>query len=179
MDSIPPATTISDSPVCTACAASATAFNPEPQTLLMVIAATCGCKPPRSAACRAGFCPSPAQTTLPMMTSSTCPGSMPARRTLSATTFAPNSLAEKEERPPWNFPTGRRTALRITAGSIGVLLGEKPRSQLLILLPRIARGQFAPPGAAGLCDSHEERWTERPCLHLGRDWAFSAPPLQG
>src|SRR5277367_582070 len=40
MDSIPPATTISDSPSCTACAARATAFSPEPQTLLMVIAAT-------------------------------------------------------------------------------------------------------------------------------------------
>src|SRR5260221_703290 len=50
MDSIPPATTISLSPSCTACAASATAFSPEPQTLLIVIAATRGSQPPFNAA---------------------------------------------------------------------------------------------------------------------------------
>src|SRR5215470_8243617 len=55
MDSMPPATTISDSPSCTACAASATALRPEPQTLLMVMAATRGWQPPLSAAWRAGF----------------------------------------------------------------------------------------------------------------------------
>src|SRR5947207_464407 len=56
MDSIPPATTISDSPSWTACAANATAFKPEPQTLLMVIAATRGLQPPFSGACRARLC---------------------------------------------------------------------------------------------------------------------------
>src|SRR6184192_3818937 len=50
IDSMPPATTISDSPSSTACAASATAFRPEPQTLLMVIAATRGWQPPFGAA---------------------------------------------------------------------------------------------------------------------------------
>ena len=43
---MPPATTISDSPSVTACAASPTAFSPEPHTLLMVIAATRGSSPP-------------------------------------------------------------------------------------------------------------------------------------
>ena len=74
-----------------------TAFRPEPQTLLMVMAATRGSRPPRSAAWRAGFWPSPAWTTLPMMTSSTCFGSTPARRTDSATTFAPSSGAERRK----------------------------------------------------------------------------------
>ncbi len=40
MLSMPPATTISELPVWIACCASATAFSPEPQTLLMVIALT-------------------------------------------------------------------------------------------------------------------------------------------
>ena len=71
IDSMPPATAMSMSPVAIPCAASITAFRPEPQTLLIVIAATCSCRPPLSAAWRAGFWPSPAATTLPMMHSST------------------------------------------------------------------------------------------------------------
>src|SRR6266436_4598401 len=118
MDSIPPATTISLSPSCTACAASATAFNPEPQTLLMVIAATRGSHPPFSAAWREGFCPSPAWTTLPRIASSICFVSMPARRPASAITLPPSSGAEKLDRPPWNLPTGVRTAERITGVSM-------------------------------------------------------------
>src|ERR1039458_9199200 len=59
IDSMPPATTMELFPVCTACAARATAFNPEPQTLLIVMAPVAGDKPPKIAACRAGFCPSP------------------------------------------------------------------------------------------------------------------------
>src|SRR5271163_1195954 len=43
---------------------------------------------------------------------------MPARRTTSATTFAPSSVAERGESPPMNFPTGVRTALKMTARSI-------------------------------------------------------------
>ena len=74
MDSMPPATTMELLPVCIACAASATDFNPEPQTLLIVMAPVAGESPPKIAACRAGFCPSPAETTLPMMHSSTCVG---------------------------------------------------------------------------------------------------------
>jgi hypothetical protein len=54
---MPPATTMELFPVCTACAARATAFNPEPQTLLIVMAPVAGDNPPKIAACRAGFCP--------------------------------------------------------------------------------------------------------------------------
>src|SRR5579859_4398221 len=121
MDSIPPATTISDSPSCTACAASATDFNPEPQTLLMVIAATRGAQPPLSAACRAGFCPRPACTTLPRMASSTSLESIPARRMASATILPPSSTAENPASPPWNFPIGVRTAERMTGVSMTVV----------------------------------------------------------
>src|SRR5215472_9983232 len=117
IDSIPPATTIELFPVCTACAASATAFNPEPHTLLIVMAPVEGESPPKMAACRAGFCPSPAETTLPMMHSSTSPGSMAARFTASPTAIAPSCGALKSERLPWNFPTGVRQPDRITTSS--------------------------------------------------------------
>ncbi len=69
MLSWPPAMTISLSPSRIACAASITAFRPEPQTLLMVIAGTdCG-SPLLITAWRAGFWPVPACSTWPRMTS--------------------------------------------------------------------------------------------------------------
>ncbi|MCY1219054.1 hypothetical protein D9M72_310120 [compost metagenome] len=55
MFSWPPAITISLSPVATACAASITAFRPEPHTALMVSAGVSLVPPPLSQAWRAGF----------------------------------------------------------------------------------------------------------------------------
>src|SRR3954469_7316475 len=49
-----------------------------------------------------------------MMHSSTMPGSMPARRTASATTSAPSCGAEKFLSEPRNLPVAVRTALTIT-----------------------------------------------------------------
>ena len=152
---MPPATTISDSPSATACAARPTAFKPEPQTLLMVIAATRGSSPPRSAACRAGFCPSPACTTLPMMTSSTCLGSIPARRTTSATTFAPSSVAGSGESPPMNFPIAVRTALSMTGCCMSVLLTSLFSST--IGAERLARNRLARMAAVGPLEAKRER----------------------
>ena len=60
MFSWPPATTISASPHFTACAASITAFRPEPQTLLMVRPGTPIGSPALMTVCRAGFWPEPA-----------------------------------------------------------------------------------------------------------------------
>src|SRR6059036_1286717 len=119
IDSMPPATATSMSPAATACAASMTAFRPEPHTLLIVSAATCSGSPPRSAACRAGFWPSPAETTLPMMHSSTIAGSRPARRTASATTSAPSWGAVNALSAPKNLPVGVRTALTMTDSRMG------------------------------------------------------------
>ena len=90
------------------------AFNPEPQTLFTVTADTVFGKPPYKAACRAGFCPSPAWITQPMITSSTSSGFTPARFTASRTTIAPSSVALNPFSAPRNFPTGVRTALMIT-----------------------------------------------------------------
>jgi hypothetical protein len=49
IDSMPPATTMSLSPVAMPWAASITAFKPEPHTLLIVSAATFGGRPARMA----------------------------------------------------------------------------------------------------------------------------------
>src|SRR5579871_290830 len=118
IDSMPPATITSPLPVWIACAASPTAFRPDPQTLLIVMAATLSGNPPRSAACRAGFCPRPAETTFPMTTSSICAGSTPARDTASRTEMAPSCGAVRGDKTPWNLPIGVRTADRITGVSI-------------------------------------------------------------
>src|ERR1700738_2131807 len=66
------------------------------------------------AAWRAGACPTPAETTLPIITSSIVSAAIPARRTASLITIAPSWGAEKLDRPPKNFPVGVRTAATIT-----------------------------------------------------------------
>src|SRR5579859_998883 len=66
------------------------------------------------AAWRAGACPTPAETTLPIITSSSASGAIPARRTTSFITIAPSCGAVKLESPPKNFPVGMRTAATMT-----------------------------------------------------------------
>ncbi len=107
MLSMPPATTMCELPVWMACCPSATDFRPEPHTLLMVMAATLSGRPPFSAAWRAAFWPSPADTTLPMMHSSTILESMPARFTASRTTMAPNCGALRSDSDALKFADGR------------------------------------------------------------------------
>ena len=67
-----------------ACAASITALRLAPQTLLIVIAPTVFGRPARRAHCRAMFCPNPAETTLPISTSSIAARSGKAARSLAA-----------------------------------------------------------------------------------------------
>ena len=73
---MPPATMTFASPARMAAAPSITAFRPEPQTLLTVVALTPSGSPPFSAAWRAGACPAPAWMTWPMIASSTDAGSI-------------------------------------------------------------------------------------------------------
>ena len=80
---MPPVTITSVSPTPIACAASITAFSPDPHTLLIVSAATSLESPPLQRGLARRRLPEPAETTLPMMHSSTVAGSMPARRTAS------------------------------------------------------------------------------------------------
>ena len=68
IDSMPPATTISNSPARISWSASAIASMPDRQTLLMVIAGTSIGMPPLTAAWRAVIWPAPAWSTWPMIT---------------------------------------------------------------------------------------------------------------
>ena len=68
MDSMPPATTTSNSPARISCAASAIASSPDRHTLLIVRDGTDIGMPPATAAWRVGFCPAPAWSTWPMIT---------------------------------------------------------------------------------------------------------------
>ena len=115
-----------------------TALRPEPQTLLMVRAPTVSGTPAANATCRAGFCPSPAESTLPKMTSSISDASIPAREMASLAAKAPISGAEREAKLPWKVAMGVRQALAMTtsftegrigrgtfgANSIGTPLGR-------------------------------------------------------
>ena len=65
---MPPATTTSTSPARISWSASAIAFRPERQTLLMVNAGTSIGMPAATAAWRAVICPAPACRTWPMIT---------------------------------------------------------------------------------------------------------------
>src|SRR3984893_6895673 len=120
MFSMPPATTHSASPARIAWAASATVFNPLPQTLLMVVDGTLSARPAPIADCRAVFCPRPAWSTLPMSTSSTA--STPARRSASSTAIDPSRVAGTSVKTPPKVPTGVRAALTMTASSMPITL---------------------------------------------------------
>src|SRR5438270_303852 len=70
MLSIPPTAKARASPARIAWSARTTALSPEPQTLLIVVAPTCGGMSAPMAAWRAGAWPRPALTTFPINTSS-------------------------------------------------------------------------------------------------------------
>jgi len=112
---MPPATTISDSPVCTACAASATAFSPEPQTLLIVIAATRGSQPPFSAAC-AQDSGKPACTTLRESLHQFAWRQFRAPRRFATT--LPQAPAPRTRQGRLEFSNGRANCRQITGVSI-------------------------------------------------------------
>src|SRR5438876_7773028 len=114
MLSMPPATITSASPSWMAWAASTTAFSPEPQALFTVKLGTSFGTPPSSAATRPGLRPSPAGSTWPRITSSTCAGSRRARRMASRTTTPPSLVAGVCARAPPRVPMAVRVALTIT-----------------------------------------------------------------
>src|SRR5579862_9160993 len=146
MFSWPPATTMSESPLAMDCAPSIAAFRPEPQTLLMVIAGTMSGSPAQMDAWRAGFCPTPAASTWPMMTSETWSGATPARSSTLRMMCAPSLAAGTPASEPPNLPIAVRAAPTMTISSMMV-------SWLCLLLhiaPRcgLDRGIFR---TAGLC----------------------------
>src|SRR6516225_9570113 len=86
-----------------------TAFRPEPHTLLIVVAPTELGTPALIAACRAGFCPIPADTTFPISTSSTSAGATPAFWSAALMHTAPKAGAGTLASAPPSEPIGVRT----------------------------------------------------------------------
>ena len=118
IDSWPPATTMSESPLAIDWAPSIAAFRPEPQTLLMVIAGTMSGRPAQIEAWRAGFWPTPAASTWPMMTSETWSGDTPARSSTLRMTCAPSFAAGTLASEPPNLPMAVRAAPTMTISSM-------------------------------------------------------------
>ena len=98
IDSMPPATTTSNSPARISWSASAIASRPDRQTLLMVSAGTVIGMPALTAAWRAGIWPAPACSTWPMITYSTWSGATPARSSAALMATPPRSAPEKSLR---------------------------------------------------------------------------------
>ena len=115
MHSCPPAMTISAVPFSMLCAASCTAFRPDPQTRLTVIALIVTGSPACSAVWRAGFCPHPAVSTCPIMTSSTASADTLLCDSSAFTTMAPSCTALCVAISPIKRPVGVRNAATITA----------------------------------------------------------------
>ena len=117
MFSWPPHTTMSASPLAIDCAPSMAAFRPEPQTLLMVIAGIMSGSPAQIAAWRAGFWPTAAVSTWPMITSDTWSGATPARSSALRMMCAPSFAAGTPASEPPNFPIAERAAPTMTISS--------------------------------------------------------------
>ena len=120
MLSAPPATTTSDSPTAMDCAARLIASSPDEHARLTVIAGTESGSPALSAARRATYPVSSACSTLPIITSSTSSGRMPARSTAALIAAAPRSDAGTSLNAPPNLPTGVRAPLTITTSCISI-----------------------------------------------------------
>ena len=118
MFSWPPATTISLSPQAMVWAASMTDLRPEPHTALMVSAGVSWATPAFIMAWRAGFWPTPAASTWPMMTSPIWSACRPARAMASRITMLPSSVAGVLASAPPNLPTAVRAAETMTMSSM-------------------------------------------------------------
>ncbi|MCY1534265.1 hypothetical protein D9M68_696290 [compost metagenome] len=109
----------SASPQRIAWAARCRALRPEPQTLFKVMAGTAWGRPARRAAWRAGFCPEPAVSTWPRITSSTCSPERPVWASSWRITAAPSCGAGMLAREPWMLPMAVRVAATITTSCMG------------------------------------------------------------
>jgi hypothetical protein len=109
MLSMPPATTMRAEPALIASCPSITAFMPEPQTLLIVVAPVDTGMPAAMAAWRAGAWPRPAGSTQPMMTSETWSAGTPLCSSAARMAVAPSVVAGT----PVNWPKRAPRAVRL------------------------------------------------------------------
>src|SRR5690606_7310865 len=119
------------------------------------------------AACLAVFCPAPAVSTCPMITSSTASASMPERSSNARINVAPSCAAGICDSEPWNLPIAVRVAPTITASRIARL-----RSQRLLAGVDQVRIDLA----FGRERSHAEQAALRLQHHLDVDRRRSLPP---
>src|SRR5512135_2655319 len=136
MLSMPPAIIASAPSAAIAWPASATDFSPEPQTLLTVNEGMFSGKPARIADCLAGFWPSPACMTFPMMTSFTASGFMPVRLMRSLITIVPSSGASIAASEPLKRPTAVRKPAVMYA-SIGCPSALQPHAAVEFHYPAV------------------------------------------
>ncbi len=134
IDSMPPATTMSNSPARISWSARAIASMPDRHTLLMVSAGTSSGIPPATAAWRAVIWPAPAWMTCPMITYCTWSPDTPALSSAPLMAMPPRSVAENPFRDPSNRPIGVRAPATITDPDMACLSLMKPG--VLIHAPR-------------------------------------------
>src|SRR3954452_4293799 len=129
IDSTPPATTTSYCPAISPAAAKCTDCCEDPHCRSTVTPVTVSGQPAVSAAVRAmsKVC-SPTCETQPQMTSSTRPGSTPARSTSALSTCADRFVGCTPDNPPLRLPTGVRTASTITASRMSTPSVDGPGS---------------------------------------------------
>src|SRR5215475_1140416 len=142
MLSRPPATSTSASPVMMRCAANAMVCRPDEQKRLTVTPDTVTGRPARIADRRAIFCPvARSGMAQPITTSSTSPGSRPARSTACLTTWPPSTAPWVMLKAPRNaLPIGVRAVETMTASGI---LGSYEN----LLLDQFLLREFADAGA--------------------------------
>src|SRR5215475_4237788 len=142
MLSSPPATITSTSPAMMRCAASAMVCRPDEQKRLTVTPGTVAGRPARIADRRAMLCPvARSGMPHPIITSSTSPGSMPARSTACLTTWPPSTAPCVMLKAPRNaLPIGVRAVETMTASGM-------PGSFAPLLLDQFLLGKFADAGA--------------------------------
>ena len=95
---------------------------PEPHTTFTVVAGFSIGMPAASAAWRAGFCPTPVVSTLPIITSSTASGATPVSASSALMATAPSCGALTPARLPKKLPMGVRLAATMTTCFIFNLL---------------------------------------------------------
>src|SRR5262249_3209908 len=110
IDSMPPASTIADSPSRIDCAPVAVACIPDAPALLIVWAGTLSGTPARTPTCRAGLGPDPAWRAWPIRTSPISSGATPARSSAARAATAPSSAGWTFRSAPPYLPIGVRAA---------------------------------------------------------------------
>src|SRR5271166_2685241 len=168
MFSWPPAMTISASPHLIACAARWVALRPLPHTLPIVMPGTPAGRPARISAWRAGFCPTPAVSTWPRITSDISSGATPVRASSALIKCAPRSAAGIFAIDPPNFPTAVLSAAVMTTSLMSRSSASKGLRLTLFLQDVFARRvrdrQVAGRGGAELrrVDAHGARMLREP-----------------